>query len=152
MNKPTGVLPFTSELKEASPPPKPKAVSQVDLSEMTEAEKRELLLSLIHSRSISGKSYDKVLVGLGLVTAGPGANVIDLDDLALIDDIISEWCNLIEPEQFAAVMSALRDCDDNIRRKNIIDAMITAAFRQTGASIDSEEEWRIQVECRLPKR
>ena len=96
---------------------------------MTESEKRELLLSLIHSRVNLGMDYDKLLIAVGLVTPGPGANVIDLDDLALIDDIISEWCNLIEPEQFAAVMSALRDCDDSVRRKNIIDAMITRSIQ-----------------------
>lgn len=133
-------------------PSKPNTVSPLELSEMTESEKRELLLSLIHSRINVGMDYDRLLIAVGLVTPGPGANVIDLDDLALIDDIISEWCNLIEPEQFAAVMSALRDCDETVRRKNIIDAMITVAFRQTGASIDSEEQWRTQVECRLPKK
>ena len=131
---------------------KPNAVSPLELSEMTESEKRELLLSLIHSRVNLGIDYDRLLIAVGLVTPGPGANVIDLDDLALIDDIISEWCNLIEPGQFAAVMSALRDCDDTVRRTNIIDAMISAAFRQTGVAIDSEGEWRAQVECRLPKK
>lgn len=137
---------------ESSLPSKPNAVSPLELSEMSESEKRDLLLSLLHSRVNVGMDYDRLLVAVGLVTPGPGANVIDLDDLALIDDIISEWCNLIEPEQFAAVMSALRDCDDSVRRTNIIDAMISAAFRQTGAAIDSEEEWRTQVECRLPKK
>lgn len=132
-------------------PSMPNAVSPLELSEMSESEKRELILSLIQSGVNLAMDYDRLLIAVGLVTPGPGANVIDLDDLALIDDIISEWCNLIEPEQFAAVMSALRDCDDSVRRKNIIDAMITVAFRQTGASIDSEEEWRTQVECRLPK-
>ena len=152
INKPASVVAFPHKLKEASPPPKPNAISQTELSEMTEAEKRGLLLSLIHSHSISEKSYDRVLIGLGAVTAGPGVNEIDLEDLALVDNIISEWCNLIEPDQFAAVMSALRDCDNSTRRNNIIDAMITVAFRQTGASIDSEEVWRTQVECKLPKK
>ena len=135
-----------------APPSKPNPVSPLELSEMTESEKREMLLSLINSRVNLGRDYDRLLIAVGLVTPGPGANVIDLDDLALIDDIISEWCNLIEPEQFAAVMSALRDCDETARRKNIVDAMISVAFRQTGASIDSEEEWRTQVECHLPKK
>lgn len=137
---------------ESSLPPKPNAVSPLELSEMSESEKRELLLSLIQSGVNLAMDYDRLLIAVGLVTPGPGANIIDLDDLALIDDIISEWCNLIEPEQFAAVMSALRDCDETARRTNIIDTMITVAFRQTGASIDSEEEWRTQVECRLPKK
>ena len=135
-----------------APPSKPNAVSPLELSGMSESEKRELLLSLINSRVNLGIDYDRLLIAVGLVTPGPGANVIDLDDLALIDDIISEWCNLIGPEQFAAVMSALRDCDDSVRRNNIIDAMISAAFRQTGAAIDSEEGWRTQVECRLPEK
>ncbi|HWC76148.1 MAG TPA: hypothetical protein VG778_01735 [Blastocatellia bacterium] len=67
-----------------------------------------------------------------------------------MEEIITLWINCgIAPEQFAAVMSSLRDCDDDLRRKNILDRMITLAFRETSQSIESEDRWRERVEARL---
>ena len=148
--KPAKVLSFP-KLKEAPLLSRPVDIYQKELDQMTESEKKDLLLSLIQSESISNRGYNKLLVAAGMVKPDASAKEIELDNLATIDDIISEWCNLIEPEDFAAVMSALRDCDDSTRRNNIIDAMISVAFKQTSAAIDSEEEWRLKFERRLPK-
>jgi hypothetical protein len=89
---------------------------------------------------------------LGLVESGPAEQIIDLEDDALLDSIIMNWCNLIEPEQFVAVMSALRDCKDDLRRRAIMDNIISIAFQQTASHTDSETEWRRKVECRLPEK
>jgi tetratricopeptide (TPR) repeat protein len=75
---------------------------------------------------------------------------IDLETPSSLEEIITLWINCgIAPEQFAAVMSSLRDCDDDLRRKNILDRMITLAFRETSQSIESEDRWRERVEARL---
>ena len=64
--------------------------------------------------------------------------------------MITLWINGgIDLDQFAAVMSALRDCDDDLRRRNILDRMISFAFRETTQSLDSEDRWRRRVEARL---
>ena len=64
--------------------------------------------------------------------------------------MITLWINGgIDPDQFAAVMSALRDCEDDLRRKNILDRMISFAFRETTQSLDTEDRWRRRVEARL---
>jgi hypothetical protein len=60
---------------------------------------------------------------LGLIKGGPATDVIAIEDRALLNDIIEVWCNMIEPDQFAAVMSALRDCEDDRRRESIMDDM-----------------------------
>jgi hypothetical protein len=53
------------------------------------------------------------------------------------------------PHGFAAVMSALRDCQDDARRRRLIDRMITQCFREARGQAGNEDEWRRQVEARL---
>jgi hypothetical protein len=83
---------------------------------------------------------------------GPADKILDLEDEEILDDIAVIWANHVEPENFAAVMSALRDCEDSSRRNDIIDRMIKKAFQQTHQTRLSEEAWRLQVERRLPKK
>jgi hypothetical protein len=96
--------------------------------------------------------YDRFIYLLGLMKSGPASDVIDLEDKALLNDIIEVWCNMIEPDQFAAVMSALRDCEDDRRRESIMDDMISFAYQRTPSSKESESEWRRKVERRLPNK
>jgi hypothetical protein len=96
--------------------------------------------------------YDKMMVMVGLLTVGPADKVLDLEDEALLDDIVVTWVNLIEPEEFTAVMSALRDCEDRLRRRDIIDRMIRIAFEETQLCGLTEEQWRLRVERSLPKK
>ena len=117
---------------------------------MNSYEKRELLLAALRSGAIREGDYTKMIVMLGLLESGPASNEIDLEDEATLNDIIIIWANQIDPEQFAAVMSALRDCKDDLRRDNIIDNMITIAFQQTAECLTSEEEWRLKYERKLP--
>jgi hypothetical protein len=148
--RPADVLPFTRP-KEAPPPPKPDRIPQVILDHMTVSEKSQLVMSLVQSKTLSSYGYNKMLASVGMVKRGASAKEIELDDLAFMADLISDWCNLIDPRLFIGVISALRDCDDRVRRTNIMDNMISEAIRQTDDSIESEEESRRKYERRLPK-
>jgi hypothetical protein len=149
--EPTRLISFP-ELREAPRPNQPKRVKRDDLSLMTPSQKRELLLAGIKSGRIVEGEYNKLLFISGMVESGPAEMVIDLEDEAMLKGIVMVWCNLIEPEQFAAVVSALRDCIDDSRRKEIMDNMITIAYEQTSSRTHSEREWRQKVECRLPEK
>ncbi|MFP5260468.1 MAG: hypothetical protein ACLGJB_01015 [Blastocatellia bacterium] len=145
------VVPFP-ELKEAPEPKKPEPVNSHELEDMTSADKREFLLAAIRTQLLSESEYDKLMYMLGLIKGGPATDVIDLEDRALLNDIIEVWCNMIEPDQFAAVMSALRDCEEDQRRESIMDDMISFAYQRTPGSKESESEWRRKVERRLPEK
>jgi tetratricopeptide (TPR) repeat protein len=148
--KPASVITFP-KLKEAPQPQKPEPFTPQELSELTLSQKKELILAAIRSSNMPEGDYDKMLVMAGLLTVGPADKVLDLEDEALLDDIVVTWVNLIEPEDFAAVMSALRDCEDRIRRRDIMDRMIRIAFEETQDCGLNEEAWRLRVERRLPK-
>jgi hypothetical protein len=119
---------------------------------MNVSDKREMLLAGIKSGAILESDYDNLLFISGMVESGPAEHVIDLEDAALLNRIIMVWCNLIDAEQFVAVISALRDCKDDLRRKAIMEDMITIAYQQTAYNRDSEHEWRLKVECKLPEK
>jgi tetratricopeptide (TPR) repeat protein len=148
--RPADILPFTRP-KEAPPPPKPERIPQDILDHMSVSQKSQLVISLVQSKTLSSYGYNKMLASVGMVKRGASAKEIELDDLAFMADLISEWCNLIDPRLFIGVISALRDCDDRVRRTNIMDNMISEAIRQTDDSIESEEECRRKYERRLPK-
>ncbi|HVG22386.1 MAG TPA: hypothetical protein VNI02_25330 [Blastocatellia bacterium] len=150
-NRPGRVVSFPP-LKEAPKPTKPNRVTPEEFGEMTADERAELVLATIRSGDVKESDYVKLVIALGLLDGGPASKVIDLEDEALLDDIIILWCNMIEPEEFASVMSAIRDCEDDLRRGNIIDSMIGVAFKQTPASMQTEQEWRLRVERKLPER
>src|ERR1051325_8438481 len=80
------------------------------------------------------------------------ATYLDLEDNAVLDDLIVMWSHQIDPEELVAVISALRDCDDRIRQKTIKDRIIRIAFEETQLCGLTEEEWRRNVERRLPKK
>jgi hypothetical protein len=148
--KPANVLPSTRP-KEAPPPPKPERVPEDILDRMTVDQKIQIVMSLVQSKTLSSYGYKKMLASVGMVKRGASAKEIELDDLAFMADLISDWCNLIDPRIFIGAMSAIRDCDDRVRQRNIIDYMISEAFRQTDDSTESEEQYRRKHERRLPK-
>jgi hypothetical protein len=151
LEQPTGVLTFR-QLKEAPRPHKPDRLTPEENSELTPSQKRELILAAIRSGAVRDSDYDKMMITAGLLKGGPAARVIDLEDESLLNDVIMLWCNMIDAEEFASVMSALRDCKGDLRRANIIDNMITIAFQQTPNCMGSEQEWRLKVERKLPKK
>jgi hypothetical protein len=148
--KPAEVIPF--KLKEAPPPQKLERLTPQEINELSLDQKRELILSEIRTSEMSEFEYNKLIVMLGLLKRGPADKILDLEDEEILDDIAVIWANHVEPENFAAVMSALRDCEDSSRRNDIIDRMIKKAFQQTHQTRLSEEAWRLQVERRLPKK
>jgi hypothetical protein len=111
------------ELKEAPRPDMPKLLKSQELEYMNVAERRELIMAAIKSGAVPESQYKRAIYLLGLVESGPANQILDLEDAALLSKIIMKWCNLIEPEQFTAVLSALRDCKDDLRRNEIINLL-----------------------------
>jgi hypothetical protein len=148
--QPASLIAF--KLKEAPPPAMPERVTAQELDTMTASEKREFILAALRSGAIRESDYNQMIFMLGLFECGPATEVIDLEDKTILDEILIEWANLIEPEQLAGVLSALRDCDDDLRRTNIINNMIRKAFEYSQTCGITEEEWRLKVERKLPKK
>ncbi|HKP86934.1 MAG TPA: hypothetical protein VJZ26_12605 [Blastocatellia bacterium] len=148
--QPAGIVSFPP-LKEAPPPQKPERLAPRELNELTASEKKDLILAAIRSDTIRESRYDKLMDMVGLLKLGPADKALDLEDDAVLDDIIILWSNQIDPEELAAVISALRDCDDSLRQRNIMDRIIRIAFEQTLLCTVTEDEWRRRVERRLPK-
>ena len=149
--QPSKVLTFP-KLQEAPEPEQPDRVSPKELGEMTDIEKKELIMTALRTDAIRASHYDDMIFHAGMLESGPASNVIDLEDNALLDNIIIQWVNMIEPEEFTGVLSALRDCNDPIRQANLIDRMIQKAFQYSQAGNLSEEQWRLKHERRLPAK
>jgi hypothetical protein len=139
-------------LKEAPEPQMPDKLSPKEISGLTTSEKRELVLAAIRAGIYTPFDYDRFLVMVGLLEAGPAEKILDLEDDQTIDDIAVVWANQLGPDELAAVLSALRDCDDSSRRNGIIDKIIEIAFKETHLSRMSEAAWRLRVERRLPEK
>jgi hypothetical protein len=149
--QPATVLSFPA-LKEAPQPEKPERLSPQEVAELTENDKRELILTALRSGAIRGNDYDKLLSMVGLMKSGPADKILDLENEETLNDIAVIWAHQVEPEELAAVLSAIRDCEDRIRQRNILDRMIRIAFEETQLCGLTETEWRLEVERRLPKR
>jgi hypothetical protein len=139
-------------LKEAPQPQKPDRITPQEWSELNMNQKRELVLTALRTGTFTPFDYDRFMVMVGLLDSGPAEKVLDLEDEETISDIAVVWANQVEPARFAAVLSALRDCEDTKRRNGIIDRMIRIAFEETQLCGLTEEAWRFQVERRLPKK
>jgi tetratricopeptide (TPR) repeat protein len=155
---PTKVLAFPAPdspfqpLKEAPRPKKPKRVTSKELGEMNMDQKREAILAAIRSGAVPDRDYNKMMFMLGMVKSGPADHLIDLEDDAVLTELVMQWAHMIEPERIAAVMSALRDCKDDLRRSNILDSIIRKAFEYSNRCNVTESEWRLEVECKLPEK
>ena len=77
---------------------------------------------------------------------------VDLEDEEILDNIAAVWSAQIGAEELAGFLSALRDCDDRIRQRDIIDRMIRIAFQETQLCGITEEQWRLDVERSLPEK
>jgi hypothetical protein len=147
----SSVVPF-ARLREAPQPQKPEPLTSEEIRDLSLSEKRELILAAIRTSKMSEFEYDKLLVLVGLLKVGSADKILDLEDEQLLDDIAVIWAVHIGSEALAGVLSALRDCEDSLRRNDIIDRMIKKAFQQTHLSGLTEEAWRLRVERRLPKK
>jgi tetratricopeptide (TPR) repeat protein len=148
--QPATILSFPT-LKEAPQPQKPDRLSPQEISELTTSEKRELILAALRTGTFTPFDYDRFMLMVGLLRNEPADKILDLEDEETISDIAVVWANQVEPEQFAAVMSAIRDCEDRNRLRDIIDKMIRIAFQETQLCGLTEEAWRLRFERRLPK-
>jgi hypothetical protein len=79
---------------------------------------------------------------VGLLRSGSADKMLDLKNDALLDDIIVVWSHQIEIGELAAVLSALRNCED---------IMVRIGFWETQLC-GITEEWLLRVERRLPKK
>ena len=75
---------------------------------------------------------------------------IDLEEKGSLEVMMGLWTSGdLDPNGHVAVLSALRDCDNNLRRQNIINEMITYIFRFTRERMQGEAMWRKRVEAKL---
>ena len=75
---------------------------------------------------------------------------IDLEEKSTLEDLMCLWANNdLDPNDYVAVLSALRDCKDSLRRQNIIDEMITHIYRFTQERMQGESMWRKRFEAKL---
>ena len=150
--RPARILAFPHiPLQQQVDAPQAAQITARELKQMSLAEKRGLLLAAAQNPDTSEEVCDKLLQAAGLVVdRDQGPKQIDLESSGVLEDMVALWINEgIKPEQLAAVMSALRDCDDELRRRNILDRMISYAFNETRFAIEGEERWRKRVEARL---
>ncbi len=108
------------QLKEAPQPQKPDRVASREYVELTANDRRELIFAALKSGEIAETHYYKLAVMLGLIKFGPADKIIDLEDDELLDDIAIMWSRQIGIEEFVGFLSALRDCDDEIRQRDIL--------------------------------
>jgi hypothetical protein len=144
-----GLILFPHKLQSVPPPTNPDAVTPDELAQMTTAQKRGMLSALIHDHHTPDQDYVKMLEAVGLVKIDQGPKEIDLESDSYLSRMVIHWCGAIDCEQIAAVMSALRDCNDDLRRNNIINKIISFAFRESLQHFESENDWRKRVEARL---
>ena len=144
------VVPF--KLKEAPEPTMPEPLTPQENRDLPLSEKREMILAAIRASELSEFEYDKFMVSPGLLKGGPAEDILDLEDEETLDDLIVVWADHIGAETLAGVFSALRDCDDSLRRNDLMDRIIKKAFQHSHLSGLTEEAWRLRVERRLPKK
>jgi hypothetical protein len=150
-SQPATVISFP-QLKEAPQPQKPERLTRQQYAELTITEKRELFLTALRSGMIREGGYDKLMVMLGLVKNSPADKILDLENDEILDDIAILWSVNVGAEELTAFLSALRDCDDSFRQKDILDKLITKIFHETQQCGMTEEEWRLRVERKLPQK
>ena len=75
---------------------------------------------------------------------------IDLESKSTLEDLMCLWANNdLDPNDYVAVLSALRDCKDSLRRQNLINEMISHIYRFTQERLQGEAMWRKRVEAQL---
>jgi hypothetical protein len=148
--RPATVVSFPP-LKEARDPKRPEPVNPQELGDMTLADKKEFILKAVRAELLPENEYNKFIVMLGLARGATSKHVINLEDEEVLSELIVNWAHLIEPDQLAGVLSALRNCKDSARRNKIMDNMIRKAFEHSRTCNITESEWRLKYERRLPK-
>lgn len=143
-NQPASVVSFPP-LKEAPSPQKPERLSPQEINGLTTDEKRELVLAALRTGKYTPFDYDRFMVMVGLVDVGPSDKILNLEDEETLRDIAIIWAHQLEPEELAGVLSALRDCKDDMRRNEIIDRRIRIAFEETFCVVQPKKHGDLEL-------
>ncbi len=119
-------------------------------NQYTTGQKRSLIVDIVSH--LNEVSLDR-LFALAMELDEPQSRrprQIDLEEKGTLETLMSLWTSGdLDPNDHVAVLSALRDCDNNLRFKNIINEMITYIFRFTQERMQGESFWRKRVEAQL---
>lgn len=158
--EPVSFLPFPNRFDETPDSPNISGTSTINplhFCRMSVGQKRALVIEVAKDRKVSGEILDRMLEAAGVIGTDEEESpvyltkTINLERRSFLEELISIWVESeIGPDDFAAVMSALRDCQDEFRLSNLIDQMISYSFHATTCRIHSEEDWRRELEA-LPE-
>ena len=145
----TNLLPFR---KRDPLNPQPHLYSHIETTgnQYTTNQKRSLIIDI--ASNLKEETLDR-LFAFAMELDEPQARrrrQIDLEDKGTLEMLMNLWTSGdLDIGDHVAVLSALRDCDDNLRFKNIINEMITYMFRFTQERMQSESFWRKRFEAEL---
>jgi tetratricopeptide (TPR) repeat protein len=121
----TNLLPFRKRQPIHS---QPHLYSHIEATgnQYTTRQKRNLIVDIVCN--LNEESLDR-LFALAMELDEPQARrprQIDLEEKGTLEEMMNLWTSGdLDPNDHVAVLSALRDCDNNLRRQNIINEMIT---------------------------
>ena len=150
--EPVSLLPFPNLFADSSDVAKRSRASQINILHffrMSVGQKRSLVMEVARDRNTSAEILDKMLEVAGVIGLDEDENpvyktkTINLEHRGYLEELISLWVQgEVSPDDFAAVISAIRDCNDTLRRNNILDQMISYSFHASPQRIESEDKWR----------
>jgi hypothetical protein len=150
--EPVSLLPFPNLLADSSGVEKRSRASQINILHffrMSVGQKRSLVMEVARDSNTSAEILDKMLEVAGVIGLDEDENpvyktrTIDLEHKSYLERLINLWVQgEVSPDDFAAVISAIRDCNDTFRRNNILDQMISYSFHASPQRIKSEDKWR----------
>jgi hypothetical protein len=154
--EPVSFLPFPNRFASSSDSEKAtqsSSISALHFFRLSVGQKRSLVIEVAKQRRTSGEILDKMLKAAGVIGLDEEEKpvykpkTINLEHRSFLEELVSLWVEgEVCPDDFAAVISALRNCDDAFRRNNILDQMISYSFRATPERIKAEDRWRNSVE------
>jgi tetratricopeptide (TPR) repeat protein len=150
--EPVSLLPFPNLFVDSSGTAKRSRASQINILHfvrMSVGQKRSLVIEVARDRNTSAEILDKILEVAGVIGLDEDekpvykTRTINLEHRGFLEGLINLWVQgEVSPEDFAAVISAIRDCNDTSRRNNVLDQMISYSFHACPQRIESEDKWR----------
>jgi tetratricopeptide (TPR) repeat protein len=157
--EPVSLLPFPNRFASSSNSERTiqsSSINALHFFRMSVGQKRSLVMEVAREGRTSGEILDNMLKAAGVIGVDDderpvyNPNTINLEQRGCLEELISLWVEgEISPEDFAAVISALRDCKDTFRLHNILDQMISLSFRSTPERVIAEDKWRRVIETNL---
>ena len=150
--EPVSLLPFPNLFAGPAKAEKKFRASQINtlhFSRMSVGQKRSLVMEIARDHNTTAEILDKILEAAGVIGLNEDerpvykTRTINLERGRFLEGLISHWVQgEVSPDDFAAVISAIRDCNDTPRRNNILDQMISYSFHASPQRIESEVRWR----------